>query len=380
MRIGLDCRLGGLAHAGIGRYIEQLVGELLDLMPANQLVLFFSSTQQVRSSQIFTSAKKRGVEIILAKVAHYSFAEQVKLVKIFNDANLDLLHVPHFNVPLLYQKPTLITIHDLLWHQYQGTTVTTQPKAIYWLKYLGYRVVSSQALKKARAIMVPTKFVKTEILKRYPNYQDKITVTYEGVNTSHFKKISRGEFQKKWPSLRDPYILSVGSLYPHKNVGLILEALRDFSDLKLAIVGSRNVFQDKFKRRVKELGLTKQVEFLGFIDDAELGSIYQYSLALVQPSLSEGFGLTGLEAMMQKTRVLASDINVFREVYGDHALFFDPHSATSLSNKIKQVLRETNASRREKIGAAHHHASQFSWNKLAKQTLSLYQKIGHFKP
>jgi glycosyltransferase involved in cell wall biosynthesis len=379
MRIGVDCRLSGTQHAGIGRYVENLILRLPLIGTDIEWVYFFGSQDQIDATVGLSDlVSKFKIEIKLTSIKHYSVAEQLKLSRVFSKEKLDLLHVPHFNVPVAYQGLLVITIHDLLWHQYQGLSVTTLPRWQYWLKYLGYRFVTSRAIQKATAIVVPTETVSAELTSYYPKINNKVVVTKEGhlfSGNNTFKKSSTktseiaGQIQNN--------LLFVGSLYPHKNLKVVLNALRDVPTLELDIVGSRTVFQDQTKKLVAELGLKKRVHFLGYQSDSDLYHLYQNSLALIQPSLSEGFGLTGIEAMATGAAVIASDIPVFHEIYQDAALFFDPNSPQDLAKTLNLIVDKKNSktlldSLKTKSGTV---SKQYSWDNMTEETLAVYNTI-----
>jgi glycosyltransferase involved in cell wall biosynthesis len=251
--------------------------------------------------------------------------------------------------------------------------VTTLPKWLYWIKYLGYRFISSTAIKKAQAIIVPAQTVKDQLLKRFPVAKKLIHVTYEGVDTTALnsgKKIS-----SKTTQMPHPFLVYVGSLYPHKNIRVVLQSLTRTPDLHLALVGSRNIFQDQVKEQVSNLKIESQVHFLGYVPDEELGMLYQQALALVQPSFSEGFGLTGIEAMAMDCPVIASDIPIFKEIYGEAAVFFDPHSPESLSKGITTLRAFTSKSRQEIIKKGQHQVKKYDWQDMALKTYNVYLSV-----
>lgn len=382
--IGIDCRLSGPTHAGIGRYIENLLLHLPYDDSQWQWVLFFHNQDQTPQTPSFTQALNQGrVKIVITPIRHYSLAEQIKLPSIFNRYKLDVLHVPHFNVPigLSPKQKLIITIHDLLWHEQRGSSVTTLSPWVYWLKYLGYRFVSRFAVHRAKHILVPSKTVANVVSDHYPNVASKITVTYEGVSEElkSDKKVSDSPTKnpaktaKVAPKVHENTLLYVGSLYPHKNVSLVLQALVKLPEFKLEIAGSRSVFRDAIAEQAKKLGVEDQVIFLGFVPDHELVTKYQQSLALVQPSLSEGFGLTGLEAMAVGGAVLASDIAVFREIYQDGAVYFDPHQVDSFVAAVSELAhkRSTLVTSGQKI------ADNYSWQTMTDQTLTAYRQVVH---
>src|SRR5579859_1068350 len=357
--IGIDCRLAGHRHAGIGRYIENLVVRLPNLATEIQWVYFFHDQQQ--ADEVLGSEQKN-VKVVLAPFRHYFIDEQLQLPTLFAQENLDLLHVPHFNVPLFYKKKFLITIHDLLWHEQQGLDVTTLPKWQYSIKYIAYRYVATQAVKRAVAIFVPAETIKRVITKYYPDTQNKVLVTKEGVD-EHLKTTKRKS------DMKPKTFLYVGSLYPHKNLKLVIDALAKLPDYKLLVVGTRNVFQKQTQEYVRKQKREKQVEFLGYVPDEKLRGLYQEVTALVQPSLSEGFGLTGVEAMAAATPVLASNIPIFIEIYQDGALYFDPHSVESFCAAARSLEKTDRNELQKKETAV---AQQYSWQKMAEKTLGEY--------
>ncbi|MFH2118336.1 MAG: glycosyltransferase family 1 protein [Candidatus Paceibacterota bacterium] len=359
-RIGIDCRLAGTQHAGLGRYIENLVQHCVKETDI-EWVLFFHDQRQ---AQAVLPGKIANVKRVYAPIKHYSIKEQLLLPWIFLKERLNLLHIPHFNIPWIYPGKILVTIHDLLWHEQRGSNVTTLPAWQYWFKYLGYRLTTWWAVKRAKTIFVPSQTVKQTLSHYFPKAENKTLVTPEGVGEAYLQKIS---------SQPDPnpekILVYTGSLYPHKNVRLIIQALPLLPDFTLAIVSARSVFQDKLKADVKQYQLENRVEFLGFLPDEKLIKLYQRSFALVFPSLSEGFGLPGIEAMAVGLPVIASDIPIFHEVYGESAAFFDPKSVAELVETIKTI----GPSRKTLQEAGKKRVRQFSWDEMVKQTVKQYR-------
>lgn len=365
MKIGIDARLAGLQHAGIGRYIQHLIRQLAPISKHEWVLFFFDRSQLLQVLPDYESFTN--LSITFAPIKHYSVAEQLLLPRYFYQAKLDLLHIPHFNVPVFYTGKTVITIHDLLWHHNRGTSVTTLPSWQYWLKYLGYRYVTNQAINKAAHVLVPSQTVKQELSTLFPK-QTAVTVTYEGVDLdvqTNIKKVSSSQ------RLAAKKLVFVGSQYPHKNVKVVLEALQLLPKWRLTLIGSRNVFVDQTLHYAKKLKLESNVEWLGRLSDSQLIAELYSATALIQPSISEGFGLTGLEAMAAKCPVIASDIKVFREIYHDAAIYFDPYSTKSLATTLNNLSAD-NLEQQIKLGV--HRVKNFSWQKMANQTLQVYQQ------
>jgi len=361
-RIGIDCRLSGVRNAGIGRYVSNLVHELLPLSKSEvTLVLFFYD--EVQQAEVLGRDVPENCEVVLAPVQHYSFSEQLRLPTIFRKAKIDLLHVPHFNVPLFYQGKYVVTIHDLLWHERKGRAVTTLAPTVYWLKYWLYLLVVKTAIERAKKIFVPSETVRDAVINRFPSAQKRAVVTYEGVGDELKKEVPH-------PRRMEKILLYVGSLYPHKNVSRIFSAMIVDKSYRLAIVTARTAFVDRVKKEIKDLGIEDRVEFHFEISDSQLSNIYQQASVLIQPSLAEGFGLTGIEAIALGTPLVASDIPIFKEVYGDMAHYFDPHDSESLLRVIARAENSSVSDHDVKILL-----EKFSWKSLAKQTLAGYIEV-----
>lgn len=370
MKIGIDCRLWGIKHAGIGRYTEELVRNLLSIDKKDEFILFCRKADHELLPGVLNSRK------VMADIPHYGFAEQLKLPKIFARENLDLLHTPHFNVPLLYWGKFVVTIHDLLWHEIRSWKATTLSAPQYAVKYLAYRGAVRNTVSRAQKIIVPSNTVKKDVVKRFGLPDDKVVVTYEGAPDSKTKnqKPKTKIFEKY--RIKGPYIFYVGSLYPHKNVEVIVHALKLLQDknLKLVVVSARNVFLSRFEQFVKDKGAEALVNLAGRVPDEDLATLYTGAEAFVFPSLSEGFGLPGLEAMAAGAPVIASDIPVFHEVYGSAALYFEPTNPASIATKIEQVLKDKKI-KSDLISIGRKRAKQFSWRKMAEETLRVYTSV-----
>ncbi len=367
MKIGIDARLYGLEHAGIGRYVMNLVDRLIQ-DSSHQWVLFLSPHYVPKFSHL------PNVTVIPTTIRHYSLHEQITFLRQLNHEKLDLLHVPHFNVPLLYKRPSVVTIHDILWHQIRGGSVTTLPPLLYYAKYAGYLLTMRHAVMAAKTIFVPSNHVRDDILKAFPFLdQKKIVVTYEGIDEWRDSGIS------KRTSTGSNQLIYIGSAYPHKNITALLQALAilratNHPTLQLTIVGSRSVFLDKIKQEVMSRDLIKAVTFAGYQTDAAVKELLRRSICLVHPSKSEGFGLTGLEAMAVGTPVIAAKATALPEIYGDAAIYFHPDKPQDLAHKIHTLI-ESVSLQQQCIQKGYTQVQRFSWDTMVAKTMDSYKLI-----
>lgn len=371
MRILIDARLYGLENAGLGRYVINLVKELVIVDRKNEYIVLLRK-------KYFNRLKFPGNwKKVLVDFRHYSLIEQTKLPGIIKKYNPDIVHFPHFNVPIFCGKPFVITIHDVLMHKQKGRETTTLPFYLYSLKRMGYRLIFDTAVRKAAKIIVPSEFVKKELVGYYKLKEEKLAVTYEGLDEKIIPKGKPRDLFKKY-RLDSDYFLYVGNAYPHKNLKRAIEAtisLNKACDQKIifAIASGRSVFTRRLERLIRSLRADKYVRLLGFVPNRDLGHLYKNSLGFVYPSLSEGFGLPGLEAMAAETLVLASDIPVFKEVYKDSVLYFNPLDFSSIEKRMEDVLKMEQEKRNEIIKRGQEFIKRYSWSKMARQTLKIYE-------
>lgn len=363
MKIGIDCRLWN--ETGIGRYIRNLVLNLQVIDKKNDYVLFVLRKDK---EEILRFSKNDNFRIIEADIRWHTVSEQLKLPQILNRENLDLMHFPYHSVPVFYSQPFVLTIHDLIPYNFPTGQASALPGPIYGLKLLAYKFAIGQAAKKAKKVISVSNATKSEIIDHLGINLQKIEVIYEGVSQKLAVSSQRSAVKGK-------YFLYVGNAYPHKNLERLLTAFKMLdSNIKLVLVGKEDYFYKRLKQKVEKMKLLDKVIFLQNISDEELSNLYKNAIALISPSLMEGFGLPALEAMVSKCMVLASDIPSLREVCNDVAIYFDPNSVTELTQKMESVCSNDSNHRSDKIKKGTERAKLFSWEKMAKETLAVYEK------
>ncbi|HEY9665002.1 MAG TPA: glycosyltransferase, partial [Allocoleopsis sp.] len=159
MKIGIDCRLWN--ETGVGRYVRNLVDQLLKIDKKNTYILFVQSKDY---EQINSQCSRFNVQLVKVDIRWHSLEEQVKFPKLLEKEHLDLMHFPYFSVPIRYKRPFVITIHDLILHHFGTGKASTLPAPLYKLKHAGYKYVLSQAAKHAQTIIVPLETVKKDVM------------------------------------------------------------------------------------------------------------------------------------------------------------------------------------------------------------------------
>lgn len=369
MRIGIDCRLWN--ETGVGRYTRNLVSNLIRLDKKNEYVLF-TRTQDENALKLIVNGQ---MLIVRTDVGWHSLGEQILFPKVLNRESLDLMHFPYFSVPIIYNRPYVVTVHDLIVNSFNTGRASTLPVPLYFAKRIGYNAVLANAVYRSKKIIVPSNSVKNEILTTYKKIKpSKVEVTYEGGMEHNIpRSISKS-------SLVDgKYLVRVGNFYPHKNVERLLSAFHDFiyedydnHATKLVLIGKKDYFFKRIEKLIETLNIGANVVFFENVKDTELVQLYVGAVATVVPSLMEGFSLTAIEALSCGSPALLSDIPVHREICEDAAIYFNPGQISDIKQKINFACSMIDESRDELIQQGKKQAKKFSWEKMASETLRIY--------
>jgi glycosyltransferase involved in cell wall biosynthesis len=368
MNIVIDARM--INWTGIGRYTWNLLDQLQDIDRDNSYTVLL-----LKKDFASWQPKSSNFKKLIADFEPYSISEQLRLPFFVYKLKADLVHFPHFTAPLLYFKRRVVTIHDLTLVYYKTNRGDGLKKAVYGVKYWAMRLVLRCAAM-ATAVITDTEFVRQELLARYGRQPfklnpNRITTTLLSVDPL----MAQAEQPEMIPEGAQ-FLLYVGNYYPNKNTSRLIDEFTltraKYPELKLVLTGKADYFQEQLRTKARELGLADAIIFTDFVSDGELVWLYQNARAYVFPSLSEGFGLPPLEAMAQGTPVIASSASCIPEVCGDAAIYFDPLKPADIADKIMGVLQ--NKELQERLSAKGlEHIDQFSWRRMAEQTLVIYQ-------
>jgi glycosyltransferase involved in cell wall biosynthesis len=359
-RIIIDARESGTST---GRYIDKLVENLHALKPEHEFTILAKRHRLEFFKQIAP-----GFKIVRCDIREFSFAEQYSFVwKLYGLKN-DLVHFGMPQQPVLYFGPSVTTIHDL-------TTVRFRNPAknlvVFSFKQRVYRWVLKRVVRKSLAVISISRYVKDDIVQYAKIDPEKVHVTYEAAD----KITARPEPLKKLAGQK--FIMYVGRAQPHKNLDRLVEAFvaarANHPDLQLVLVGKKDILYQRLEKRIKRQGF-EGVVFTGFMEDSQLRWLYEHCQAYVFASLSEGFGLPPLEAMMHGAPVISSTATCLPEIYGNSALYFDPMDTTDMAAKIDRLLDDSKL-RQKLIKLGYKQAGKYSWRRMAQQTLEIYNEV-----
>lgn len=369
MRIAIDARgVNWYRGSGIGTYTDSLLCALLNIDKENYYHIYWSGDDYERVS----SDNSR---VIMTSKKHHRFFQQSYIPGNLSKENIDIYHVPPNGIGL---SPSIgckkvITIHDLIPY--------IMPETVgrgYLLKFL--KEVPS-ILDSSDGIITVSEWSKKDILKFFPINADKIFVTplapsekYRPLDKSWCRYMVGKRF-----NIKSPYLLYVGGFSPRKNVkSLIMSFSNILSSLSkefmLVIAGSLKEDGNMLKELCERLNISSKVLFTGFIEEDFMPILYSAAEVFVYPSLYEGFGLPPLEAMSCGTPVITSNVSSIPEIVGDAGILIDPYDSSNLVNALGNLL-ENDSLKAELIEKGFSRAKLFSWEKTAKNTLSVYKAI-----
>lgn len=348
MKIAVDARM--IKMSGIGTYIQ-------NLMKNGCYDIALGRKEEIETV-------KNDIQTIEFDAPIYGIKEQLKFpYKELRKQKPDVLHVPHYNVPIFYRGKMVVTIHDL--------THLVLPEFLpNKFAYLYAKFMIWIALKKATKVITVSQNTKSDILKMFKVNPDKIEVIHNGVGEEFVKK-EKQEIEYLYEKFNIPknkkIIMYVGNLKPHKNLERLLEAyskIEDIDSICLLLVGKAFSNYNVLGEKEKLLKIENRVIHTGIVSQEELVDLYNLADLFVFPSLYEGFGIPILEALACGTPVICSNTSSMPEVGGDVVTYVNPLDIEQITKSI-----ETELIKEKKIDTkAKSWIEQFDWKKIAYKT------------
>jgi len=362
MHIVIDARI---RRSSTGRYVDRLIEHLQEVGGENRYTVLLQPDDPWKPTT-------NNFSTVPCPYAQFSFSifQQIRFTRQLKQLKPDLVHFTMTQQPLFYFGNIVTTTHDLTMLRFVRAGSTPLP--IFWVKRLLYKFLFWWSHKKSMRIIVPTEYVAKDLTRLQPFTKDKITVTYEASEPPLNVKA------QKPAKISQPFILYVGSAFPHKNLQNLIKAFEilktSLGELNLVLAGKKEQYYLELENSVAGSPARSSMHFPGFVTDEELKWLYENAAAYVFPSLSEGFGLPGLEAMAHGCPVVSSNATCLPEVYKDAAVYFDPTDPSDMASKIESVLTDKEmASLLVKEGKMV--LSQYSWRKMATETVEVYKTV-----
>ena len=367
MHIAINCRsFLKKQYTGIGRYTYHLIQSLREIDSENQYSLYvrkglFDRKKHIPSIQTRNFANR-------VDWFNRGTAKTLKNVDVYHSPSPDFIDVPGAKV--------VVTVHDLIYKAYpQGHTQQTIDLTDQQMKKIAVQ---------ADRIICCSNSTMSDLKKYFEVGSRKIHRVYPGVDQSIFYPVQAGQEEQaknilKANGITDRYILFVGTIEPRKNLSNLLKAFallkqRKKFNGKLVAVGMSGWMNEGLEDLIRELQIKEDVIFPGFLSNEALRIFYNHAEVFVFPSFYEGFGFPIVEAFSCAAAVVTSNISSCPEIAQDAALTVDPNNVDAIAQAIIKIVEDP-AFKKGLIQKGLKRAQEFSFSRMAEQTLAVYNEV-----
>lgn len=362
MRVAVDARK--LYDGGIGTYIRGLLSGLAAAYPRDEWNAI------VDPAHAGSMRWPGDVQEQSVRAGKYGFAEHLAVPAAARRVNAELLHAPHYTLPLGWSGRSVVTIHDLIHIRF----------ARFHKPGVGLyaRVMAGMAAGRAALVIADSEATKRDIVELLGTPASKVQVVPLGVSPL-LKPVPAVDISvfRSDRSLPAQYVLYVGARKQHKNLELLVRAwgvMRPAERPPLVLSGEAWDDDEPLAKLARVLGVESSIRFSGALhDEVSLACLYSGAALVVQPSLTEGFGLPPLEALACGVAVLSSDAGSLPEVLGDCAVYLPPSDPEAWANEVQELLSDGNL-RQTLATRGRARAATFTWERTAQRTYELYEQ------
>jgi glycosyltransferase involved in cell wall biosynthesis len=355
---------------GTETYAQELIPELVAAAPQTRFTAFVNREAREEKGRPWGELIPAiTVPVRARRRVEWVRGEQLLLPRIAARAGVDLLHSLANTAPLFGRFRRVVTIHDLAYR--------LAPDAHLGLLTLGMRALVPLAARSSHRIIVDTVSTRADLDRLLKVSPRKVDVVPLGLGARpHVAPFSEHELREKLDADERPIVLCAAAKRPHKNLARLLGAMALMPSERrplLVLPGYPTAHEDELRHRARELRVSRDVRFLGWVEPAELEGLYAAARCFVFPSLLEGFGLPVLEAMARGVPVACSGRGSLGEVAGDAALRFDPESEPEIAAAIELLVGDRATAHRLQA-AGRERAARFTWAATASGTISAYER------
>jgi len=326
LKIGFDAKRLFHNHTGLGNYSRTLVRDLQRMYPEHDYHLFTPRVSDHPEVSYFLDSERFTIHNYTGKVASYWRTRSI--TKDINAAGIDIYHGLSHEIPMNSDKikaKTVVTFHDLIYEFY--------PEQFgLWDRYL-YKKKYRYSAQNADRVIAISESTKNDLERLYEVSSDRVSVVYQSCNPAFYNT-------PKSPKTNEEYLLYVGSLIERKSFMLIVESMATIpreKRIKVKVVGKGRLYADRVKVRIQELKLDEYFEFLDHIDNKDLLSLYDNAIAMVYPSIYEGFGIPLIESLYRDTPVITTTASSLPEAAGPGAIYIEPGDQDALAKAIIDI-------------------------------------------
>ncbi|MBN2190238.1 MAG: glycosyltransferase family 4 protein [Candidatus Aureabacteria bacterium] len=365
MKIAIDAHCIGKNLAGNNTYTINLVNNLINLYPGHKWIIYVSP-----EGEPLITGNNPNAELIVLKskspLGRYLF----EMPKSLKKEKPDVLHI-QYHGPVFCGCPTVVTVHDISYEIFPGYFT--------FAERLRLHLSVPHFIRKAKSVITVSDFSRKDIIRKYKIKENKIKTVYNGIDHDFFNNEATAEDKNllREAGIKKPFLLSVGSLQPRKNIEGILFALKkiykSIPGLRWIITGPEGWLSAGIHKTFKESPeLHSIINFTGYVQPKMLRALYRNALAMIYVPFYEGFGLPVLEAMACGAPVITSNVTSLPEIAGDAAILANPNDTNGISEAVKKVWL-SNGLRLEMSKKGVERARDFSWQKAAEETFSILE-------
>ncbi len=383
MKIGIDARSilnpEKKGNIGVGHYTYHLLRQLQKIDKKNEYVIFLDSTVREKDIDKFQKDNFSVKFFPFNKYRRFlpSRYRDIMLGGFFNQENLDILHIIGLSSAVLpkFSGQIVVTgrgIGSAKYPELYSPEIQNRIKRINKALKMNFDHLS---------LIVSSNSLKKDVIALLEIPENKITVIHEGIDEricSHKDENKIKDIKKKY-NLSDHFLLYMGTIEPVKNITRLMEAFKKAKDksssaCQLVIAGKDGWMAEEIRSMAVDLGIEKDVVFTGYISPEEMAPLFQASCAFIFIPLYEGFGSPVVEAMACCIPIIVSDIPALKEIADGVADFVNPYDIDDIADKIlKFSMNRYNKKDQEEKSCSR--ARVFSWEKCARETLEVYDKI-----
>ena len=374
MRVAIDCRYIRERPSGIGAYVEAMVHAIPQMAPGDEFVLWAHRlaarplTNASNVSEITVPVEPNSLWTLWWPERYASFD------------GVNLFHASHNILPCHVPCATVVTIHDLLSFDYPALAFTRWSQRI---KRLYYPRAQWRALRHATFLIATTSVMADRIATLCPSARGHVAVVPMAPGPIFRPAADPNGARERAAEIIGsdaPFFLVVGQHSPTKQHATALAAFaRDIPAPWRLVLVQRQTYKHPLANLARRLDIEKRVTCIPHVEAADLVVLYQAAVALIQPSLYEGFGLPIVESMASGCPVVASDIPTLREVVGTAAILVPPNDIAGFGHALLSLARSPDQ-RRDLAGVGIDRAKVFSWDRCARETLDVFRDAVAFGP
>ncbi|MDD5644401.1 MAG: glycosyltransferase family 1 protein [bacterium] len=365
MKIAIDAHCIGKNLAGNNTYTINLVNNLLKLYPRHKWIIYISP-----EGKPFITNNNPNVKLITLKSKSPLRRYLFEMPKSLRKEKPDVLHI-QYHGPFFHNCPTVLTVHDISYEIF--------PRYFTLPERLRLHFSVPCFIKKANSVITVSEYSRKDMIKKYGLEENKIKTVYNGIDHDFYTEKTSPEDTKLLAEagIKKPFLLSVGSLQPRKNIEGILLALKkiykSLPELRWIIAGPEGWLSGGIHKTFKENPeLHSIINFTGYVRPEMLRALYRNALAMIYVPFYEGFGLPVLEAMACGAPVITSNVTSLPEVAGNAAILVNPNNIGEIAESIKKVWLSEKLGR-EMSQKGMDRARNFSWQKAAEETFSILE-------